>query len=65
MASASHQLADIKLGGPDALRTYVTQRRAAGIAWRIISRDLYNDHGLDLTYETLRRWFPDEVEAAS
>lgn len=62
-----HQLADLLLGGDGSLERFVTSRRRAGRSWRLIIRDLYDATGgrVDLTYETLRTWFPDEVEKAS
>lgn len=64
----NRRLADLLLGDDGPLEEFVRTRRAEGVAWRIIARDLYEatDRELDLTYETLRSWFPDEpVEAAS
>lgn len=61
------RLAEHLLGRP--LSEFVRDRRADGLAWRLISRDLYEatDHEIDVTYETLRTWFPDVeiAEAAS
>ena len=31
----------------------MAERRAQGRAWRLIARDLYEEVGLDITYETL------------
>jgi hypothetical protein len=49
------------------LETFVRSRREAGTAWRIVARELYEqtDKQIDLTYETLRSWFPDEPVAAA
>lgn len=57
------RLADILLGDNGPLETFVRSRRPDR-AWRLISRDLYEatDKQVDLTYETLRSWFPDEAE---
>lgn len=55
----TRQLADLLLGGDGTLETFVRSRRADGRAWRLVARDLYEQTDLDLTYETLRGWFPD------
>lgn len=59
------RLAEILLREP--LAEFVRSRRAEGLAWRLVSRDLYEatDHQIDVTYETLRTWFPDLAERAS
>jgi hypothetical protein len=64
----SHRLADLLLGEQGPLESFVRSRRSEERAWRLIARDLYEatDKQVDLTYETLRAWFPDEpVTAAS
>lgn len=69
VATPTRRLADLLLGGK--LDDFVLTRRAEGRAWRLISRDLWEetDGELDVTYETLRSWFPDDrdphTEAAS
>jgi hypothetical protein len=46
------------------LSEFVFERRAKhGRSWRLIARDLYEQTGIDLTYETLRRWYPDDDES--
>lgn len=57
------QLADLILGDDGPLETFVRSRRADGRAWRLIARDLYEATGqrIDVTYETLRSWYPDEA----
>lgn len=35
------------------------------MAWRLISRDIEVATKIDVTYETLRSWFPDLAKAAS
>lgn len=59
------RLADNLLEGQ--LRSFITERRAAGTSWRIISRDLYEATGrrVDVTYETLRTWFLEDREPAA
>lgn len=54
-------LLDIKVGGLDE---YVDTRRTEGKSWRVISNDLRDDTGIDITYETLRGWFIDEKAAS-
>lgn len=60
----THRLASMILQRD--LGEYVAEKRADGRAWRLISRDLWQDtDGLvDVTYETLRTWFPDKAGAA-
>ena len=55
----THRLADLLLGDDGPLETFVRSRRPR--SWRLIARDLYEATNLDLTYETLRSWFPDEA----
>lgn len=60
MATVTRRYADLLLdGGFDA---FVASRRAKGRAWRLISRDLWEETNgeLDVTYETLRAWFLDD-----
>lgn len=62
------RLADLLLGDQGPLEEFVRSRRASGRAWRLVARDLYEatNREVDVTYETLRSWFPDEpAEAAS
>jgi hypothetical protein len=64
--TATQRLADHMLGGK--LEEYVRTRRAEvpPKAWRRIALDLRDDIGLDVTYETLRSWYPEpEPETAS
>lgn len=42
------------------LETFVRSRRRAGLPWRRITRDLYDVTRVDVSYETLRGWFPDD-----
>lgn len=53
------RLVDTLLDGK--LDTFIGERRAAGRAWRLISRDIYELTGQDVTYETLRRWYPEQA----
>ena len=60
MATATQRLADAML--KESLEGYVRSRRAQGRPWRLIARDLWQDTDgeIDVTYETLRTWYPDE-----
>lgn len=62
----THRLADVLLGDEGPLERFVRERRAANRSWRLLARDIYEATGeeIDLTYETLRSWFPDEVKAS-
>ena len=61
--SPTRRLADHLLDGK--LDEYVRSRRAEGMAWRLIARDLWADIGVDVTYETLRSWFPEDRVGAA
>ena len=65
MKSTTHRYADLVLGRP--LAEYVTEKRNAGISWRRISLDIRDDTAgqVDITYETLRKWFPELIGADS
>lgn len=66
--SPTRRLADLLLAQEGGLDQFVTSRRSMQPprAWRLIARDLYEatDQQVDLTYETLRSWFPDEAKAS-
>lgn len=57
--SPSARLADVLLDG--GLDEFVASRRVTGRSWRLISRDLYEAIGVDITYETLRSWYPEQA----
>lgn len=65
--TAHHILADHLLGDDGPLERFVAERRAAGRSWRLIARDLVEatDSAVDVTFETLRSWFPESAEVAS
>lgn len=50
----------------ESLDDFVTSRRMQSPprAWRLISRDLWEatDSQIDVTYETLRSWYPELAE---
>lgn len=67
-ATPAQRLAQICLGGDDALSEFVRSRRSEGRSWRLIARDLLDatNREVDVSHETLRTWFPDEpTEKAS
>ena len=47
----------------DQLAPYVRRRRAQGVGWVHISREIQEQTGEYVAYETLRAWFPDDDEA--
>ena len=55
--TATRRLADTLLDG--RLDDYVKERRDAGKAWRLISRDLLTDIALDIHERTLWSWYPE------
>ena len=63
-ATPTARLAENILGEP--LERFVRTRRDQGRAWRLLARDLYEatNQQIDVTYETLRTWFPDELVPA-
>ena len=60
--SLAQRLADTLLEG--GLDDFVQSRRSTGRSWRLIARDLYEITQLDVTYETLRSWYPDDRRRA-
>lgn len=54
-----YRMADRMLDG--RLRDYVQAARREGQTWRAIAADL-RSQGADVSHETLRSWFPDEVD---
>lgn len=61
----THRLLDQLLGEKGPLEAFVASRRADGMAWRLIARELYDITHLDVTYETLRSWFPEDAETVA
>lgn len=66
MSTPTRRLADLLLVDV-SLDEFVASRRARGRAWRLIARDLWEaTHGeIDVTFETLRQWYPEDEPAAS
>lgn len=58
------RLLDLLLGDQGPIEHFVRSRRDQNRPWRLIARDLYEISGEDITYETLRSWYPDEVKAS-
>lgn len=66
----THRLADLLLGDAGPLERFVRERRDSSTpkrSWRLVARDLLEatNHGVDLTGETLRGWFADDLKKAS
>lgn len=63
--SITHRYADELLDRP--LAEYVAEQRADGVSWRRIALNLRDetDGEIDITYETLRSWFPDPEPAGA
>ena len=61
-ATDRERLLDVLLADEGPTERFVRSRRSNGRAWRLIARDLYDHTGEDVTYETLRSWFPDAAE---
>ena len=59
------RLADTLIDG--GLDTFVTERRARGVSWRLIARELRERTGgsVDVTEATLRGWFSESTAVAS
>lgn len=60
-ATSKRRLVEIVLGR--SLEEFVRSRRPER-SWRLIVSDLYEATGVEVTYETLRAWYPDETETA-
>lgn len=60
-ATPTYRLAEVLLGEP--LGDWVKAKRRAGGSWRLISMELWRatDHEVVVSFETLRSWFPDDV----
>ena len=58
MRTAAHELADHKAGGN--LDEKVRRLRAALVSWPAIARLLKIEHGIEVSDETLRRWYPEQ-----
>lgn len=56
--TAKQQLADVLLKG--TLDEFVKTRRADGVSWRKIARDLEDATGVDVTFESVRNWYPEQ-----
>ena len=54
--SPTRQLAELILNQP--IQEWITARRAEGLSWRSLERELYRetDGRVNTTYETIRKW---------
>jgi hypothetical protein len=61
---AVQRLAEVLLG-PGELDRIVSELRAADASWRVIARTIYNKTGgeVDVTGETVRRWYSERASA--
>jgi predicted double-glycine peptidase len=48
-----------------SLEGYVSALRDKGLGWRLIARQLHTDHGVDVTWMSLYRWFRDDESSAA
>lgn len=65
--TVAQRYADLVLGENGPLERFVRDRRDDNRSWRLIERDLLDltDRQVDLTFETLRNWFPDPEQASA
>lgn len=61
-ATHAQRLADALLGDEGPLERFVRSRRAEGVSWRMIARELYERTDVDVVHETLRLWYPDPAK---
>lgn len=54
----THRLLDRLIDG--GLEAFVREHRADGRSWRVVSREIYDATGEDISIESLRSWFPDD-----
>lgn len=43
----------------EGLDVFVADRRARGWSWRRVARDITDATGIDVSFETVRSWYPD------
>lgn len=55
--TAKQELLELRLGS--LLSEYVRERRARGAGWRPIADDLRQATGVEVSWETLRSWYPE------
>lgn len=48
---------------PDGVDAYVAARRGEGMSWRRIEQAIREQVSVDVTYQTLRAWYPELIEA--
>lgn len=49
---------------PGGVDTYVAAKRSEGVSWRGIENAIRSEVSVDVTYQTLRGWYPELVEAS-
>lgn len=57
MATAARELIESRLTGV-SLTGFVSQRRRAGVGWRLLADEINEITGYPISHATLRRWFP-------
>jgi len=62
MKTDRQQLVEAKLGRP--VVDWIQERRDAGRSWVKVSYDLAAAIGVEVSFETLRRWYEEQAEAA-
>ena len=63
MATAQHDLIEVKLPPGETVRAFVAKRRRHGAGWRSLANQLCDQTGVYTSHTTLRRWFGDSVPA--
>ncbi|MBB3039417.1 hypothetical protein [Hoyosella altamirensis] len=58
MATPTRELIELRLPGV-SLAAFVSQRRRAGVGWRLLADEVTELTGVTVSFATLRRWFPD------
>lgn len=62
--SPLYRLADVLLEDEGGVAAYVAKLRGEGVSWRRIELALHDTYDIDVSYQTLRDWFPELVEAS-
>ncbi|MCA1842315.1 MAG: hypothetical protein LC792_03820 [Actinobacteria bacterium] len=57
MRSPTHRLLDHLI--PEGIDVFVADRRARARSWRRIAQDILEVTGVDVSFETIRSWYPD------
>lgn len=59
----AHRLIELKLDR--SLASYVEERKAAGLGFRPIAKELAKLTGVPVSYESLRTWLAEDKDAAA